>query len=264
MHALLVVKIGGNIIDNAEALNSFLQDFAALPGKKILVHGGGKLATELSGKLGIATTMVAGRRITDEATIKVVTMTYAGWINKSIVGALNAKGANAIGLTCADARILQAVKRPVKDVDYGLVGDICKKDVNCKVLKNLLEAGITPVMAPISCNAEGQLLNINADTVARILAEALSEFYEVNLIYCFEKNGLLSNVNDEQSIINEIDLARAEELKRTGVITEGMLPKIDNAFGAISNGVKTVLIGHASHITQLAEGEARTGTTIRA
>ncbi|MBP6732912.1 MAG: acetylglutamate kinase, partial [Chitinophagales bacterium] len=165
MQKLLVVKIGGNIIDNAEALNSFLQAFAALPGNKILVHGGGKLATELSSKLGIATTMVAGRRITDEATIKVVTMTYAGWINKSIVGALNAKGSNGIGLTCADAKILQAVKRPVKDVDYGLVGDIYKKDVNCKVLKNLLEAGITPVMAPISCNAEGQLLNINADTV---------------------------------------------------------------------------------------------------
>jgi acetylglutamate kinase len=264
MQNLLVVKIGGNIIDDAEALNTFLQAFAALPGNKILVHGGGKLATELSGKLGLATTMVAGRRITDAATIKVVTMTYAGWINKSIVGALNAKGANAIGLTCADAKILQAVKRPVKDIDYGLVGDIYKKDVNCAVLKTLLQAGITPVMAPISCNAGGQLLNINADTVARTLAEALSEFYEVNLIYCFEKNGLLGNVNDEQSIITEIDAAKAEELKRTGVITAGMLPKIDNAFGAISSGVKAVLIGHAAQITKLANLEKGTGTIIRA
>lgn len=264
MQKLLVVKIGGSIIDDTVALDRFLQAFATLPHHKILVHGGGKLATELSAKLGIETTMVEGRRVTDDATLRIVTMTYAGWINKSIVAALNAKGVTAIGLTGADAKILPAVKRPVKEVDYGWVGDLNNKEVNSTALKTFLENKTTPVIAPISADSSGNLLNVNADTVARTLAEAMSAHYEVTLIYCFEKNGLLSDINDEESVISEITLTKADELKNTGVISAGMLPKIDNAFGAIANGVKAVLIGHAAQITPLANGVHNTGTTIKA
>lgn len=262
MEELLVIKIGGNIIDNAEALSSFLQDFATITANKILVHGGGKLATELSNRLGIATRLVDGRRITDTETIKVVTMTYAGWINKSIVAVLNCKSCTALGLTGADARLLPATKRAVGAVDYGWVGDIDKSDVNTGFLKALLAQHITPVVAPLSADNTGNLLNINADTVARTLAEAMAAHYNVSLIYCFEKNGLLKDVNDSESVIHSIDTASAEELKNTGIISQGMLPKIDNALAAINNGVKSVQLGHAQHILQLAGRQKGFGTTV--
>jgi acetylglutamate kinase len=263
MQKLLVVKIGGNIIDNAAALDSFLASLAAIEGNKILVHGGGKLATELSTKLGIPTQMVDGRRITDAETVKVVTMTYAGWVNKTIVALLQAKGCNALGLSGADAKLIPAVKRPVKDVDYGWVGDIESGKVNATFLKTMLISGITPIVAPISCDNEGHLLNINADTVARTLAEAMSADYEVTLAYCFEKNGILMDINDDDSVIREIDLANVEALKASGVINQGMVPKIDNALGAIANGVHTVVIGHAKNIKHIAKHEAGYGTYIK-
>ena len=251
MQKLLVVKVGGNIIDNAPALDSFLANLAAIDGHKILVHGGGKLATELSTQLNIPTQMVEGRRITDTETIKVVTMTYAGWVNKTIVAQLQAKDCTAIGLSGADAKLIPAVKRPVKDIDYGWVGDLEAKKVNATFLKTLLVSGVTPVVAPISCDAEGNLLNVNADTVARTLAEAMGKDYAVTLAYCFEKNGLLMDVNDDNSVIEEITLVNAKELKASGVISDGMVPKIDNAFGAIANGVNTVVIGHANNIVKI-------------
>lgn len=264
MQKLLVVKIGGNIIDNAPALNSFLASLAAIDTPKILVHGGGKLATELSAKLNIPTQMVEGRRITDTETIKVVTMTYAGWVNKTIVAQLQAKGCTAIGLSGADAKLIPAVKRPVKDIDYGWVGDLEAKKVNVTFLKTLLASGVTPVVAPISCDTEGNLLNVNADTVASTLAEAMGKDYAVTLAYCFEKNGLLMDVNDNSSVIPEISLVNAQELKASGVISEGMVPKIDNAFGAIANGVNTVVIGHANNIVKMANHEVGFGTYIKA
>lgn len=264
MNKLLVVKIGGNIIDNAPALDSFLSKLAQIDTPKILVHGGGKLATDLSAKLNIPTQMVEGRRITDAETIKVVTMTYAGWVNKTIVAKLLAKGCTAIGLSGADAKLIPAVKRPVKDIDYGWVGDIESDKVNASFLKTLLVLGVTPVVAPISCDAEGNLLNVNADTVARTLAEAMGKDYEVTLAYCFEKNGLLMDVNDDDSVIQEITLVNAQELKASGIISDGMVPKIDNAFGAIANGVNTVVIGHANNIKQMANHEVGFGTFIKA
>ncbi|MES2619204.1 MAG: acetylglutamate kinase [Bacteroidota bacterium] len=261
--SLLVVKIGGNIVDDEDALGVFLSDFASLPQHKILVHGGGKLATELSKRLGIETKMVEGRRITDEETIKVVTMTYAGLINKSIVAKLQSKQCKAVGLSGADAQLIPAVKRPVKDIDYGWVGDVLKEKINTTFLRTLIKENITPVIAPISCDTKGHLLNINADTIAQSLAEAMSSFYAVTLIYCFEKNGLLQNVEDNNSVIHEINFEKADALKAQGVITDGMIPKIDNAFVAIQNGVETVIVGNALHIKQLAANEKGYGTRIQ-
>jgi acetylglutamate kinase len=262
MHALLLIKIGGNILDKAEALDQFLTDFASIEQPKILVHGGGKLATELSNKLGVETQMVDGRRITDAYTLQVVTMTYAGWINKSVVAKLQAKGCNAIGMSGADAKLFPATKRAAKEIDYGFVGDLNRANVNTAFLSNLIAEKVTPVVAPVSADVAGQLLNVNADTVARNIAEAMSECFVVKLIYCFEKNGLLRDLNDDASVIRDISFDTAEQLKQEGVITSGMLPKIDNAMGAISNGVNEVIIGHAKNILQIAKGE-RSGTSIK-
>jgi acetylglutamate kinase len=200
MKELLVVKIGGNIIDNEKALAAFLADFAAINRPKLLVHGGGKLATEVSAALGIQAQFIDGRRITDEAALKVVTMVYAGWINKRITASLQANGCKSIGLSGADANLLPAVKRPVKDIDYGFVGDLVSAGVNTDFLNQLLQQGITPVIAPVTADAQGQLLNINADTVARTIAEVMCSIYITDLVYCFEKNGLLSNVEDDSSV----------------------------------------------------------------
>ncbi len=262
MEELFIIKIGGNIIDNKVALNAFLSDFASISANKILIHGGGKLATELSSKLGIETKMIEGRRITDEETVKVVTMTYAGWVNKTIVAALQSKKCNALGLCGVDANVVPAVKRPVKDIDYGWVGDIETSNVSGAFLKNILSLGITPVLAPISSDAEGHLLNINADTIAKTVAEAMIAHYRVKLIYCFEKNGLLMNVNDDNSAINEIDFALAEQLKKDGVINAGMVPKIDNALEAVRNGVSEVVIGHAKNIMEIIKSKKGFGTSI--
>jgi len=263
MEQLLVIKIGGNIIDDDAALKAFLNDFASIPAKKILVHGGGKVATELSGKLGVQTRMAEGRRITDEDTIRIVTMTYAGWINKSITSKLQSAGCNAIGLCGMDGMIIPAIKRPVKEIDYGWVGDIEADKVNAKFLSQLLESNFTPVIAPVTSNKEGNLLNVNADTIAQVLAQALSEFYNTTLIYCFEKKGLLMDVNDPASVIGEVNYTFAQDLKQRKIIADGMIPKIDNAFNAIQNGVQSVVIGHAKFIKNIASGEKGYGTYLK-
>lgn len=264
MEELLVVKIGGNVIDNDTALDAFLRDFSSIEQPKILIHGGGKLATELSSQLGLETKMVEGRRITDSDTVKVVTMTYAGWVNKTIVAKLQAKGCTAMGLSGADARLLPAEKRPATTVDYGWVGNLDAAKVNTGFLKTLLALGMVPVVAPIACNSQGQLLNVNADTVASTIAEAMAHQYQTTLIYCFEKNGLLQDVNDDASVIDLITTANAEQLKATGIISAGMVPKVDNALGAVKNGVYKVVIGNAAHIAHIAAGHAGFGTQIKA
>jgi acetylglutamate kinase len=260
---LLVIKIGGNIIDDAAALHAFIEDFATIPIRKILVHGGGKLATELSTKLGVQTRMVDGRRITDEDTIRIVTMTYAGWINKSITAKLQSVGCNAIGLCGADGMIIPAVKRPVEEIDYGWVGDIEADKVNAKFLSQLLDSSFTPVIAPVTSDKEGNLLNVNADTIGQVLAQALSKFYNTTLVYCFERNGLLLDVNDPSSVIGEINYKTAQELKQRKIIADGMIPKIDNAFNALQSGVQSVVIGHAKYIKKIASGEKNYGTYLK-
>jgi len=253
---LHIIKIGGNVIDNSENLHRFLKDFAALDGFKILVHGGGKVATQLSSTLGIEAKLVDGRRITDIETLRVVTMVYAGLINKNIVASLQAVQCNAIGLTGADGNFILAKKRPVKTIDYGFVGDIDDKSINPENLKNLMGAGFIPVFCALTHDGEGQLLNTNADTIASALAVALSNLYETTLIYCFEKKGVLQDIDDEDSLIREIDPQRYEELKEKQIIAGGMLPKLDNAFTAIACGVKAVIIGHADELGQLKNNKA--------
>ena len=240
MERLTIVKVGGKVVEDKESLEELLKQFSMIRGKRILVHGGGKLATSLAEKLGIETQMVEGRRITDAATLEVVTMVYAGLINKSIVSGLKAKGCNSIGLTGADLNVIRAVKRPVKTIDYGYVGDIM--NVNTSELRMLLGEEVVPVVAPITHDGKGQLLNTNADTIAADLAIELSNYYNVNLFYCFEKKGVLLNPNDDNSVIPELTYHRFKELQVNGAINEGMIPKLDNGFGAMKNGVNQVLI----------------------
>ena len=251
MTPLHVIKIGGNVIDNSENLHNFLKDFTALDGYKILVHGGGKVATQLSETLGIEAKLVDGRRITDIETLKVVTMVYGGLINKNIVAQLQRYGTNAIGLTGADGDFIRAKKRPVKTIDYGFVGDMDDQSINPKNISSLLEAGFTPVFCAITHDGEGQLLNTNADTIASALAVSLSKLYSTTLIYCFEKKGVLQDIDDEDSVIREIDPVRYEELKKKQIIHSGMLHKLDNAFTAIACGVKAVVIGKSDELGQL-------------
>jgi acetylglutamate kinase len=248
---LYIIKIGGNVIDDSESLHHFLQDFTALSGYKILIHGGGKMATQLSDDLSIETKMVNGRRITDIETLRIVTMVYAGLINKNIVAQLQFRNCNAIGLTGADGNTVCSKKRPVKDIDYGFVGDIDETSVNIPAIKKLLEDGFVPVFAPLTHDGTGQLLNTNADTIASALAVALSAEYETSLIYCFEKRGVLRDVNDEFSVISLISLSDMENLTSQNIIAGGMLPKIHNAFEAINKGVKEVIIGKADELSQL-------------
>ena len=248
---LYVIKIGGNVIDNSENLYRFLKDFTALPGNKILVHGGGKAATLLSETLGIEPKLVDGRRITDIETLRVVTMVYGGLINKNIVAQLQRSGTNAIGLTGADGDFIRAKKRPVKNIDYGFVGDLDENSINPKNITSLMEAGFTPVFCALTHDGEGQLLNTNADTIASALAVALAKDYDTTLIYCFEKKGVLKDIDDENSLINEINHGYYEELKKQQVIHSGMLPKLDNAFNAIACGVKEVIIGHSGDLGNL-------------
>lgn len=258
MDTLHVIKIGGNIIDDEAKLISFLQSFAGLEGKKILVHGGGKLATKLAGELGIEQRMIDGRRITDAETLKIVTMVYAGFINKNIVAKLQAQGCQAIGLTGADGGMIQAHKRKHATIDYGFVGDI--DGVNALFVKNILEQGLAMVAAPITNDGNGQLLNTNADTVAQEIAKAMSSEYKVVLIYSFEKNGVLLDVNDNASVIPLINPSHYTELKSKELIFAGMLPKLDNAFAALQNGVSKVIIGNAEELPLLVKGTS--GTTI--
>ncbi|MBC7566562.1 MAG: acetylglutamate kinase [Pedobacter sp.] len=251
MDKLSVIKIGGNVIDNSEKLYQFLLDFKALPGYKILVHGGGKIATELGDSLGVTAKMVEGRRITDIETLRIVTMVYAGLINKNMVAQLQAKGCNAIGLTGADGNIIQAVKRPVKDIDYGFVGDLNESSVSSETLGNLLKAGLIPVLCAITHDGDSQLLNTNADTIASAVAVAMSPIYETSLIYCFEKKGVLRDIEDDNSLVSEIRLAEFDGLKADGTVSGGMIPKIHNAFEAIKSGVKNVYIGKADELPQI-------------
>ena len=257
MDTLHVIKIGGNIIDDAAALAAFLEAFAGLPGKKILVHGGGKLATQLAAKMGVEQQLVDGRRITDAETLKIVTMVYAGYINKNIVAQLQSFGSNAIGLSGADGNMILAHKRNHASIEYGFVGDIDM--VNAVLLQSLLSQNITVVAAPISHDGKGQLLNTNADTIAQEIAVALSTMYKVELVYSFEKKGVLLDVEDENSVIAQIDTAKYAALKAQQKIFAGMIPKLDNAFAALQRGVQKVIIGKAEELQQLVAGKSGTG-----
>lgn len=256
MEQLFVIKIGGNIIDDKNKLSSFLKDFAAINAKKILIHGGGKLATKLAEQMNIPQQMVDGRRITDAETLKIVTMVYAGYINKNIVAGLQANGCNAIGFSGADGNAILAHKRIHPTMDYGYVGDIDAIDTS--LFQNLLQENLTPIVAPVTHDQKGQLLNTNADTIAQELAKALSTSFEVQLIYSFEKDGVLLDVNNNDSVIRKLDAAYYGELKREGKIFAGMIPKLDNAFTALYSGVKKVIIGKAEEVHELISGEKGT------
>ena len=237
---LQVVKVGGAVVEDPASLSSLLSAFAALPGLKVLVHGGGRSATRLSEALGIESRMVAGRRVTDEKTLEVVTMVYGGLVNKRIVAGLQALGVNALGLTGADLGYMLADKRPVGEVDYGWVGDV--RSVDTSVLADLIARGVVPVLAPLTCDGAGHLLNTNADTIAGEAAKALAERFDVTLVYCFEKKGVLSDPSDEESVIPLITRASCSELVASGVVAGGMVPKLDNAFSALDAGVSAVRI----------------------
>jgi acetylglutamate kinase len=257
MEKLTIVKVGGKIVEEAESLNQLLNDFKNISGSKILVHGGGRSATALADKLGIETLMVEGRRITDKAMLEVATMVYAGLVNKSIVAGLQAKGCNAAGFTGADLSLITAVKRPVKEIDYGYVGDVI--NVNTSELRLLIGEGVTPVIAPLTHDGKGQLLNTNADTIATELSIDLAKFYSVNLVFCFEKDGVLLNPQDDHSVIREIDREQYLKYKSEGIISEGMIPKLDNAFRALNSGVNMVLITNAKSLTK----PSASGTMVR-
>lgn len=256
--SLTLLKVGGNIIDDDAKLKQVLHAFAAVDGHKILVHGGGKLATQLAADLNISQQMVDGRRITDEATLKIVTMVYAGLINKKIVASLNALNNPAIGVTGADANAIKAHKRTHATIDFGYVGDV--DEVNSVFFTSLLQQHLSIVVAPITQDHHGQLLNTNADTIAQEIAKALSSVFDVRLIYSFEKKGVLKDINDENSVISLLDVNTYQSLKNENLIFAGMIPKLDNAFAAIAAGVKKVIIGDGTCLGQLLEGSS--GTTI--
>ena len=275
-----VVKIGGNIVDNPELLKEFARDFAAMPGMKILVHGGGVMASQMQKEMGLAPVMIEGRRVTDEAALKVVTMVYAGWCSKTITALLQAEGCNAIGLSGADGNAIKASRRPPvhieslgKEMDYGYVGDVTGESVNAGFIYSLLERGIVPVFNAINHDGAGNLLNTNADTIASSVATAMANYryrsprevccrceecthcsddgrltHETELIYCFEKDGVLYDKDDDSSVIGEITRGRFEELKKEGIVADGMIPKLTNSFKAIDNGVARVVIKHARNL----------------
>lgn len=275
-----VVKIGGNIVDNPELLKEFARDFAAMPGMKILVHGGGVMASQMQKEMGLAPVMIEGRRVTDEAALKVVTMVYAGWCSKTITALLQAEGCNAIGLSGADGNAIKASRRPPvhieslgKEMDYGYVGDVTGESVNAGFIYSLLERGIVPVFNAINHDGAGNLLNTNADTIASSVATAMANYryrsprevccrceecthcsddgrltHETELIYCFEKDGVLYDKDDDSSVISEISRSRFEELKKEGIVADGMIPKLANAFKAIDSGVARVVIKHARNL----------------
>ena len=243
---ITVIKVGGKIVEEDASLAALLDRFAAIEGRKVLIHGGGRSATRIAERLGIESKMVNGRRITDSETLKVVTMVYGGLVNKNIVAKLQATGINALGLTGADCNIIKAHKRPVGEVDYGFVGDV--EHANGEMLSALIEQGIVPVVAPLTHDGKGNMLNINADTMAAETAKALAAHYNVTLVYCFEHPGVMRNPEDSQSIIPRITHAIYKELLVDGTVSGGMIPKIDNAFNAIDNGVEKVIITHANAI----------------
>ena len=246
MEKLTIVKVGGKIVEESESLQILLNDFSHIQGYKLLVHGGGRSATRIASQLGIESKMVNGRRITDAEMLKVVTMVYGGLVNKNIVAGLQARGVNALGLTGADMNVIRSVKRPVKEVDYGFVGDVEKVDAS--LLADLIHKGVVPVMAPLTHDGQGNMLNTNADTIAGETAKALSALFDVTLVYCFEKKGVLRDENDDDSVIPEITRAEFEQYVADGVIQGGMIPKLENSFEAINAGVTEVVITLASAI----------------
>ena len=258
MEKLFVIKIGGNVIDDAQALDTFLADFASIKEKKILVHGGGKIATSIGDNLGIASHYIDGRRITDDDTIDLVTMVYGGLVNKKITALLQSKNCDAIGLTGADGNLIPAKKRPVQTIDYGWVGDVEAKNLDIGKWITFLQNGLVPVVAPLTHDGKGNILNTNADTIASVLSTVLSEKYSVNLIFCFEKEGVLTDVQNDFSVIRNLDETGYGKLKAENKLFSGILPKIDNAFDAINNGVEKVVIGNSSKLIQLTRGEAGT------
>ncbi|MBQ5663240.1 MAG: acetylglutamate kinase [Bacteroidaceae bacterium] len=252
---ITIIKVGGKIVEERESLLALLDRFAAIEGNKVLIHGGGRSATKIAEKLGIESRMIDGRRVTDEATLQVVTMVYGGLVNKNIVAGLQARNTNALGLTGADCNIVHAHKRPVKDIDWGFVGDVDGADG--KMLAALIEQGIVPVVAPLTHDGNGNMLNINADTMAAETAKALAPYYDVTLTYCFEFPGVMRNPEDAASVIPSITPDTYSNLKEEGVVSGGMIPKLDNAFNALNNGVAKVIITradaidgkHGTHIT---------------
>lgn len=256
MEKVTIVKVGGAVVEDNEQLAQLLTDFAAIPGKKVLVHGGGRRATKVAAALGIESKMVNGRRITDAQMLEVVTMVYGGLVNKNLVAKLQAKGVNALGLTGADMDVIHSHKRPVKDgVDFGYVGDV--ERANGKMLQTLIQEGITPVMAPLTHDGNGNILNTNADTIASETAKALAPYYDVTLIYSFEKKGVLFNPDDDNSVIPVITRADFEKYQADGTIGGGMIPKIENALAAVDAGVKEVIITLATAI------DGKQGTVIK-
>jgi len=252
-----VVKIGGNVIDNAYALESFIMDFAQLPSPKILVHGGGKLATALSKKLEIETHMIDGRRVTDKETLDVVTMVYAGLVNKNIVAKLQREHCNSVGLCGADGNVIPAVRRNPVPIDFGYVGDIDVEQIDVAFIQHLLQKGITPVFCALTHDGKGSILNSNADSVASAIAVALTCIGEVDLTFCMELPGVMRDISNESSLISHLDADTYVALKQQGIISKGMIPKIDNAFTAVSQGVRKVIIKKAENLNQ------NIGTTIQ-
>lgn len=248
MEKLTLIKVGGKIVEEQATLSRLLASFAAIPGRKVLVHGGGRSATAMASRLGIESRMVGGRRITDKAMLEVVTMVYAGLVNKNIVAGLQAQEVNALGMTGADMNILLSDKRPVGEVDYGYVGDV--RRVDAAALSALIEMGVVPVIAPLTHDGRGSMLNTNADTMAGETAKALASRYEVSLVYCFEKRGVLRDENDDNSVIAEMTRQQFETYRAEGVVQGGMIPKLENAFDAIRHGVREVIITRADAIGQ--------------
>jgi len=249
MKNLQIIKIGGNVVDDAVLLDQFLHDFVQIKTPKILIHGGGKIATELAEKLNIVQTMIDGRRVTDSETLKIATMVYAGLVNKNIVAKLQLYQCNAIGLSGADANVISGKKRNHPTIDFGFVGDIVQ--INTDQIISFIHQGLTPVFCPIIHDSEGTLLNTNADTIATQIAIDLAKTYQVNLSFCFEKKGVLRNPEDDESYIPMINRPEYERLKTSKIISNGMIPKLDNAFEAINKGVHKVLLYHANQLATL-------------
>lgn len=247
MDKIIIIKVGGAILENEQSLCCLLDDFATLSGRKVLVHGGGRAATRIASALGIESQMINGRRVTDEKMLDVVTMVYGGLINKQTVAGLQARGVNAIGLTGADMNVVCGHKRQTKDIDYGWVGDVDR--TNGAQLRLLIEQNMVPVIAPLIHDGKGQLLNTNADTIASQVACALAEFYDVTLTFCFEKPGVLSNPDDNSSVISHITTSTFSTMVKKGTITAGMLPKLENAFEAIKKGVSRVVITRSDDLS---------------
>lgn len=252
MEKLTIVKVGGKIVEEEDSLDALLNDFSKIKGFKLLVHGGGRSATKLASQLGIESKMVGGRRITDAETLRVVTMVYGGLVNKNIVARLQSMNVNALGLTGADMNLIRSVKRPVKDVDYGFVGDVEK--VNAELLADLIAKGVVPVLAPLTHDGHGSMLNTNADTIAGETAKALSSFFDVTLIFCFEKRGVLMDANDDDSVIPSLTRSEYEAYVKKEIIKGGMLPKLENAFKVIEGGAKKVFITSASALSDPESG----------